>query len=438
MSNFFSNKYKIGILGDANCGKTVFLTSLLWNLEAAQLYLGKKHEVPTDIKIHTLTSLPSSFCFGYEENVRSFKDHKKWPAKTTSEYALARCSYKLPKHLPYEITFVDIPGDRMADMLIWQHSSYADWSAATLKSWQRSSQLSQYFRAYNDSIQHPTTFDQLTWNFKCGMRSMFENYIPQISPSTLFFADGKGVTLEQLSDDFFLRQRPIWKDGDTQRDFIPLPMEWKKATESQIKYYSYAECEQSYKLYRKKVVNPLFSQISSCDSFIYCIDILGILAACPEAFHKTQEEIQSFMDKVMPGLFWKLLNLIGKNPMRIAFVATKSDKVYGANLSHLKNLLKDIVLPYRKSQIQDAYFTCTAWNSTREKNGYATCRVMINHTITPAIIQVPELPDTFNNDWNGEKYQYLETEILPSPVAAKPPLQTGIDSILNYVIDGIL
>ena len=220
MFNLLSNKHKIGLLGDANCGKTVFLTSLLWNLEAAQLYLGKKHDIPTDIKIHPLTSLPTSCCFGYEENVRSFKDHKKWPAKTTSEYALARCSYKLPKHLPYEITFVDIPGDRMADMLIWQYTSYADWSAATLKSWKRSSQLSQYLRAYNDSIQHPTTFDRLTWYFKCGMRSMFENFIPQVSPSTLFFADGKEVEQKQLSNDDFIRKRPIWKDGDTQRDML--------------------------------------------------------------------------------------------------------------------------------------------------------------------------------------------------------------------------
>ena len=435
MSNFLSNKHNIGILGDANCGKTVFLTSLLWNLEAAQLYLGKKHQIPVDISGPLLDKFPPNCRFNYEENKRSFQDRTKWPAKTAAEYTLARCSYKLPENLrPYEITFLDIPGDRMADMLIWQHSSYADWSAATLNSWKSSSQLSDFFRAYNDSLQSPdSSFDQLTWNFKCGTRSMYENYTP-VSPSTLFFADGKLISKAVRTNDDLLRKHPIWKDGDTQRDFIPLPLEWKKATPSSKKIY--AECEQNYKLYRKKIINPLFSQISSCDSFIYCIDVLGILAAGPEAFHKTQEELQNFMDKVMPGLFEKLLRMFRRNPLRIAFVATKSDKVYGANLVHLKHLLEDIVRPYRKSDIKDEYFTCTAWNSTSEKNGYAYCKVIVDGTIKDACIPV-QLPDTFDNDWNRKKYEILETEVLPAPAKAKPPQQTGIDSIINFVIDGI-
>lgn len=40
MVNIFGSR-KIGIIGDVNSGKTVFLTSLLWNLEQRILRLGK-------------------------------------------------------------------------------------------------------------------------------------------------------------------------------------------------------------------------------------------------------------------------------------------------------------------------------------------------------------------------------------------------------------
>ena len=53
MFNFIGT-HKIGILGDASSGKTVFLTSLLWNLEEGKLRLGATHEPPTDVKIHKL------------------------------------------------------------------------------------------------------------------------------------------------------------------------------------------------------------------------------------------------------------------------------------------------------------------------------------------------------------------------------------------------
>ena len=435
MFNFLGN-HKIGIIGDANCGKTVFLTSLLWNLKAAQLRLGKKHLIPTNIKIQTLPKVPLANRFDYEGNVRSFKDSEEWPAKTLAEYSLASCSYKLAGHLKYDITFVDIPGDRMADMLIWQNSSYDNWSAETLKTWQESNNLSQFFKKYNDLLLGDATFDQLTWEFKCGMRMMRDNYIPQISPSTLFFADGKKLKRKDLSDDKWLKERPIWKDGD----FIPLPIEWKSASESQKRIYM--KCKENYKLYRKKIISPLFSQISSCDNFIYCIDVLGILAQCPDAFHQAQKEIESFMNKILPGFFSNLFNKIGRNPMRIAFVATKSDKVYDMNVTHLENLLKDIVCPYRKKEVDDKYFTCTAWNSTKKTmvndKIYASGNAFYpDGSINNAIIEVPELPDTFENNWNGEDYQYLETLLIPSHVDAKPPKQTGIDSIMNYVIDDI-
>ncbi len=431
----FLGKHKIGIIGDANCGKTVFLTSLLWNLEAAQLYLGKKHEIPTNFELDSLPKLDSDHRFDYAGNQRYLKDQNKWPAKTTTEYALAKCSYKLRGHLPYNITFLDIPGDRMADILIWQKSSYAEWSAATLDTWRSDPLLSKFFKPFIDSIEtHNTAISQLTWTFKVGLRSMYDDFIPQISPSTLYFAvgDKKTATLET---DEALMNRPIWKDGDEVRDFFPLPWDWKKASADSKEIY--AKCEKNYEQYRKKVVVPLFKQIASCDGFIYCIDILGILAQSPTAFHRTQEEINSFMNTVMPGLFGKLIDTISRNPMRIAFVATKSDKVYDENLAHLENLLKDIVRPYRKAEINDEYFTCTAWKSTTKKNGFAICDVMINKEKKIAIIQIPPLPDAFDNNWNGEDYQLLETSMIPIKVDAKPPQQTGIDSILNFVIDDI-
>ena len=363
MFNFLGN-HKIGIIGDANSGKTVFLTSLLWNLENGDLQIGGV--TPTNINVMSSDEAPVEYPFDYEGNKRKLQLENEWPAKTTADFAIAKCNYKLPgKMCRRNLTFVDIPGERMADMAIWRYSSFSKWSEHVLKDWRGSQAFSEYMKSFVKLTEQPESSEEdLCWAFKCGLRTMMKNYVSQISPSSLFFANGKVPKEHEIEDDDWLKARAIWEGGN----FFPLPSSWKQ---SHVEVYR--ECERRYNAYRKQVLKPLFAQLGSCDSFICCIDIFNILATGTGAFIRNREEIKNLVEKVVPGVVKEFFKkTIGRNPMRIAFVATKSDKVYDENLNCLEYLLKDLVKPFKQSSMEFGYFTCTAWNSTKKDNkGFA-------------------------------------------------------------------
>ena len=259
------------------------------------------------------------------------------------------------------------------------------------------------------------------------MRELTNNYVSQISPSTLFFDDGKLAAPEEVKNDAWLRGRPIWRGGD----FFPLPGEWKGKE-------AYRECEKHYRSYRKNVIQPIFSQIGSCDNFIYCIDLFKILSSGPILATRNQEELRSFVNKVVPGAikhFFK--DTIGHNPRKIAFVATKSDMVYGDNLDKLEGLLRDLTNGCDQGKkLSFGYFSCTAWISTvwDEETGQVKGRSWETSTgWTP--IDTKPLPEVFPECWDPEEYESLATPILPAKAVMKPARQSGLDRILTFVTE---
>ena len=305
MFNIFGS-HKIGIIGDANSGKTVFLTSLLWNLEQRSLRLGKHSDMPTSVRIELPKNISPQHRFDYAGNKRQLQQHNQWPDKTVADYSLAKCSYDLPKYLRRKLTFVDIPGERLADVLVWECPNYAEWSERTLDQWRGSKDLSGYFNGFIKLLQCPNdniTPEVLSQSFKLGIRNTVFNYVPVVTPSTLFFDDGKMATWEEVNDNKWLGNRPIWKGGD----FFPLPTEWKQSKGTQTGEI-YRKCEANYRKYRKQVVLPIFAQIASCDSCIYCVDIFSILGSGgPAAFTSCSEEIKSFVHTLTQGNLHHLL-----------------------------------------------------------------------------------------------------------------------------------
>ena len=160
----------------------------------------------------------------------------------------------------------------------------------------------------------------------------------------------------------------------------------------------------------------------------------------PGAYLKTKEELKYFIKKIAPGFLEKLWNGIGRNPPRIAFVATKSDLVYGEDLQHLRDLLEELVDPFVTKEIQFGYFTCTAWNSTEKAkdSNHATYKIKVKEVDGQdqdqwAVMNCSPLPDEWPDNWNGEEFADFNQPMLPSIVKTKPPKQTGIDAILNFV-----
>ena len=92
--------------------------------------------------------------------------------------------------------------------------------------------------------------------------------------------------------------------------------------------------------------------------------------------------------------------------------------------------------------IKFGYFTCTAWNSTKEGQGEAKGQAIVNvleedenGTVRKAeeVLRCPPLPEEWPDDWDGADYARFTMDMLPSVINANPPKQTGIDAILNFI-----
>ena len=218
-------------------------------------------------------------------------------------------------------------------------------------------------------------------------------------------------------------------------NFFPLPTEWRQLKGTKA-VEIYRECEANYRKYRKQVILPIFAQIASCDSCIYCVDIFNILGSGgPAAFASCSEEIKNFIHTVTQGSLSHLIRNGRRCKIhKVAYVATKSDLVYDEDLDHLQSLLSDLVIPYDEgNKLASGCFTCTAWCSTWRDDDQTMAKS--DNASRPVPLKASKLPEKFPSDWKPEAFSGLMQSIFPATAGAKPPQQTGIDTILTFVTE---
>ncbi|MBQ9788801.1 MAG: YcjX family protein [Lentisphaeria bacterium] len=413
MFNWTGN-HKIGILGTSNCGKTVFLTSLLWHLDAHDR---DKFDSPQITDCEIISDKDKEF--NYIKNKNIFAQFKKWPDKTT-DYAKVTCKYKREDcFLTRNVTFIDIPGERMSDIQIWQSKNYAEWSDTLFKYWDNEPSLKNIVQTFCDKLEKIELKEETVIRlYKDLLKAFILNYSP-ITPSTYYLAENGTMLSEEDIEGNNYYNKAIWEYGD----FAPLPQKFRTGKLTKI-------FENRYKNYKKKVIKPLFDEINSCDNFIVCVDIFDILNAGRQALYKCEYEIKTFFDKVKPNKFMSLYNHIGKNPPRIAFVATKSDLVTGENLDKLNTLLDKLVLRCKSKDIKSKSFTCSAFRSTRiDERGtvIGMCDDGNNYEV------VAKLPNEWPLNWSSEQYCFWT--VSPGDYNNAPPAQTNLDKIFHFITE---
>ena len=150
-----SKKIKIGVLGTSYSGKTVLLTSLLWHLRnftGDTFRLGK--ETKAEIKNFTLEFDDENKCFPFEAYSNAYVTNGKWPSKT-QDYAIARCTYyRTDFGSKRDVTFVDIPGERVSDVFIWKARDYADWCNQIINHfWTTDNDIEECMSGFKDSYK---------------------------------------------------------------------------------------------------------------------------------------------------------------------------------------------------------------------------------------------------------------------------------------------
>lgn len=216
-------KKKIGILGTQNSGKTVLLTSLLWHLNEFSpdtFRLGKRGDI-RDFQLDER----GTHGFNYHGNACKLVTEGKWPAKT-KDFSIAHCTYhRANAYWQRDVTFVDIPGERVCDALIWQNRDFDDWSRQLQNFWSGDEKLQTIVADYQTILRaieaspadEATSMKTLVDEYRKALVAMGYHHVPCITPST-FVLDENGVTLESLPEGN-IWQRPLWRGGD----FLPLP-----------------------------------------------------------------------------------------------------------------------------------------------------------------------------------------------------------------------
>ena len=426
MFNWYGN-HKIGILGAANSGKTILLTSLLWHLSNHD---SERFPLSADARIcdfQIQKRKQNAFNFALHKN--TFTQKHRWPDKTC-DFSVADCRYNRRDHLcERHIKFVDIPGERISDILLWKANSYAEWVDALFDFWEENPRIRDIMHQYWEQAKNTdTTLEQLNILYKNAMWKMLEYYCP-ITPSTYYLGtDGQMLGDKDNADrEKTIQTRPIWDGGE----LLPVPDTWKNTRQEEYKAF-----ERNFKCYKRQVLKPLFDEINDCDNFIFCVDILNILMSGPELLLQTQQEFKDFIAHLAPSKLGRWVNRIGNNPPRLAFVATKSDMVSSANKDKLDFLLKDFAEPLVASGMKYRRFICSACISTEERcDEQGAIRLIGRDSDAPQnyIELKGDLPEYWPDQWDGGDYIY--PEVVPCISATRPPKQNNLNKLFEFIVE---
>ena len=275
-------KKKVAVIGISGSGKTMFLTSLLWQLKefkVAKFELG-------EIEIDGFRNKSSG---GRDEDIFPLLDYQnevanksQWPRRTIGINRF-RCQFKYSKRKEnnktvlskirarmqevftrrksQQLDILDFPGARMMDAAIARYSNYDDWSDYILNYFSENNDYSKIESQLEQSLEEKDldTGDKAIREYRNTLETFIKDGELLISPS-IFLLNGKGskFTLEAAPEHF------CGLDVDSQ--FAPLPMSVRKNNHKITK-----RMRKYYKKYRRWVIRELFDDLVKSDSLIVLI-----------------------------------------------------------------------------------------------------------------------------------------------------------------------
>lgn len=455
---------KIGITGIANGGKTVFLTSLLWQLtelESADFTISPSIGI-RGFKSRNRKTHPSDL-FPFEHYREKLSSGGKWPAKTkaSSHYTcqiyrkdwgkLNLGRFTRMRHLQFtnkqELDFFDFPGERIADAAIASFENYNDWCDHMLHHFQSHTDYSVAISPYlnlldeivaNEDRNEGSINKRVIHAYKLALARLIYGYKPLVSPST-FLLDDKGCAAKKIPNDELARTRLAGLDAESQ--FAPLTLEARKAFPSMAK-----QMAKHYTAYRKKLVCPLFTEIIESKRLVILIDIPSLLVGGVDRYNDNRQILLDLFDALEPNgrliaLFQKLQTFLGLGLEKIAFVAVKSDLVHPDDVSSgkLESLLKQMTARAKGMlpDVEFGHFVCSAIYSTRagrEPRHLIGRPIQNNPNAQEVEFEISSLPETWPEDWKVGDFTF--SEVLPDVPKCLmiPPKQVGVDRLFEFLL----
>ncbi len=451
---------KIGITGLASGGKTVFLSSLIWQLmefESSDLALdrGLKLEDFREKK----PSGGKEGRFPFEEIRESFSRDGDWPKKTR-----ACCRYACEfRRLDWanvmkraisgkfsdrqSLEFFDFPGERVADAAIAAFSSFSEWSDHLLGYFKSHSDyraaVAPFMEQLSRTEQTVADFEVLVDAYKLALAQMALDCKPLISPS-VFLLDEQGVQAKRdQSAERLARSRLVGVSEE--RQFVPLPKSVREEFPALHK-----EMRASYRLYRKRVVLPLFKEIGSAKQLIVLVDVPSILNGGVDHYNDSRQVVLDLFDVLRPdssigSKLWKLFTFWRGGLKKVAFVAAKSDLVHPSELEsgRLQSLLRQMTSRTQSMlpSVNFQWFCCSAVRSTRKgsEDGTLVGRLAVKENEDKREemeFPVPALPDHWPKDWEVGDYRFPSVWPEIHKNYQSPPPHHGMGRLIQFLLGG--
>lgn len=459
---FKTHKKKIGVLGLREAGKTVFITSLISQIENS---IEAEGRVFKDITAYVPWD---NNTFEYKQYRDAFS-HQEWPEKTKEKTSF-KCSfeYKKWKYKDVNLELIDLPGERISDYLMLANTNFDDWSDAILSDLSIPRKVREHYSKYinycsNGKVNEST----IIMNYKELLYHFADNYITSsISPST-FNLDQEGKPIKRCKDiNSLLNRRYVGIDAENQ--FAPIPKsvitkineKHKKKSRKEKKtcadYQLLKLFRKRYELYRDKIVIPTFKDIAHCDTIVVLVDIPDILSSGYHKYNDIQRYVQHLVKCLNPqSPMYRALRIfsskISSRISTIAFIAVKADLVRIGDIGNLKELLKKCI-KNKMSVIQNVkqhYFVVSSATATMpvENNpnilvGNPTKAMKDGEPITRDKndknigFEVPQIDNQWPEDnWAVENYVYPELFPFISRREDAPLNHINIDKVFELFLE---
>jgi uncharacterized protein len=457
----------VGIVGIANSGKTVFLTSLINHLShhdpekmrltplKRTLILRKLLPECEEVEITKFESIPVSGSipeFPYERFRHALTQETPiWPEKTSAA-SMYDCSFERSDWLhPIRLRLLDFPGERLADVTM--AGDFAKWSDIMLDQIENDQLCRNHAGEYLDLINQQTLDEHLLIkSYRLTLAKFVNDFKPLISPST-FLLDQNGQQAHASSIEEMAETR--YSGLSENRQFAPLSRQARNHCPELTKEFA-----MRYKEYRSVVIDPMMKALKACDRLVVLIDVQQILSSGVGAYNDNQLILKKLLGlfprdrsllKPILTIYLRLYLLLPwawrpGGVSRIAFVAPKADIVGPDQTDELQNLLREFVHDEAKNyDIHKEYFTCAAVSSTKSDDGkllgHPNYDSEGNWLPAPAkdeslqLVRSTPIPEEWPERWGPNEYFYPAVYPLVSPRRDAPPNQESLGTILDYLLE---
>ncbi|MFP4027356.1 MAG: YcjX family protein [Candidatus Brocadiia bacterium] len=443
-------EHRLGVLGLYESGKTVLLTSLIDHLkyqEPDRFSLGKEGKARIR-KFQENEPDPGSEWerFRYAR-YRDALAHGQWPPDTSDRLQYACEFQRTDRNRWQRLKFYDFPGERIADIGMYK-CSYEAWSQSMIKRFEDDRRYRDRVREYlNLQKEGDIEEGKVVYAYKKALARLACAYKPLISPS-VFLLDVSGNHASTGSVEEIAEDRCAGLDED--RQFAPLG---KKCQEENRKLSRTFAAR--YDEYRKKIVRPWVKGLKKCHGLAVLVDVTMVLSGGTGMYDDNQALIRELLRTLEPndGLLLRNVKALSRQALpslwcpggisKIAFVASKSDKVHPLDMDNYKNLMRTMVErdALDLDHVKTEYLTCSAAISTDvvEKHERTLCGFPATNgdngreADEKQKFEVSKVPHDWPREWEPGEYSFPNVRPVMIDRKDYPPNHENLDKLFNFL-----